>query len=134
MHNKTKFWRILVMVVKWCHRANGLLIELMWKIIYSFKDQDKLFHSLKSSLKNNVCNGNDLSLHFVPNGQPIPKATDTLLPVITGDKNCQTLSFNWKKYQEHLKTKVLGQVMFYTDVITSTQTVFDGWVFDIQRY
>lgn len=89
-------------------------------------DQDKLFHSLKSSLKNNVCNGNDLSLHFVPNGQPIPKATDTLLPVITGDKKCQTLSFNWKKYQEHLKTKVLGQVMFYTDVITSTQTVFDG--------
>lgn len=106
-----------------------MVIELNCNVEFTlFKDQDKLFCSLKSNLKNNVCNGKDLSLHFVPNGQPIPKATDTLLPVITGDKNFLTLSFNWKKYQEHLKTKVLGQVMFYTDVITSTQTVFDGWV------
>ena len=27
MHKKTKFWRILVVVVKWRHRANGLLSE-----------------------------------------------------------------------------------------------------------
>ena len=85
-------------------------------------------YSLGPSLENNVCKGQDLSLHFVPNGKPIPKTTETILPVIRGHENYNSISFDWKKYQEHLQTKVLGHTVFYTDVITSTQTVFDGYV------
>lgn len=89
-------------------------------------DELKLMYSLGPSLENNVFKGKDLSLHFVPNGKPIPKTTETILPVIRGHENYNSISFDWKKYQEHLQTKVLGHTVFYTDVITSTQTVFDG--------
>lgn len=63
------------------------------------------------------------------NGETIPKATEKTLPVVTREDNIKTVSFDWKKYQENLLTKVLGHVVFYSDVITSTQTVFDGLVF-----
>ncbi|XP_078375574.1 biotin--protein ligase-like [Oculina patagonica] len=89
-------------------------------------DKQKLFHSLRSSLKEGVCHGKELSLHFVPNGETIPKTTDKTSPVVSGEDDIKDVSFDWKKYQDHLQTKVLGQMVFYTDVITSTQTVFDG--------
>ena len=57
-----------------------------------------------------------------------------LLPVITGVEDYQAISFDWTKYKEHLQTKVLGHVVFYTDVITSTQTVFDGLVNGLHHY
>lgn len=93
------------------------------------KDKEKLFQSLRTSLDKDICSGKDLSLHFVTNGETIPKATEKTLPVVTREDNIKTVSFDWKKYQENLLTKVLGHVVFYSDVITSTQTVFDGLVF-----
>lgn len=92
----------------------------------SLLDKQKLFHSLRSSLKEGVCHGKELSLHFVPNGETIPKTTEKTSPVVSGEDDIKDVSFDWKKYQDHLQTKVLGQMVFYTDVITSTQTVFDG--------
>ena len=80
-------------------------------------------------LDENICSGKDLSLHFVPSGETIPKATEKTLPVVSREDNIETVSFDWKKYQENLLTKVLGHMVFYSDVITSTQTVFDGLVF-----
>ena len=65
----------------------------------------------------------------MPNGETVPKATEKTLPVVTREDNIKAVSFDWKKYQENLLTKVLGRMVFYTDVITSTQTVFDGLVF-----
>ena len=93
------------------------------------KDKEKLFHSLRTSLNENICSGKDLSLHFVPNGETIPKATEKILPVDTREDNIKTVSFDWKKYHKNLVTTVLGHMVLYTDVITSTQTVFDGLVF-----
>ena len=67
-------------------------------------------------------------MHFVPSGGTIPKATENMLPVISEEDNIKAVSFDWKKYQDYLQTKVLGHMVFYTDVITSTQEVFDGLV------
>ena len=95
-------------------------------LFLSLKDEQKLFRSLRSRLKDDIFEGKDLSLHFLPSGQTIPRTTEMMLPVITGVEDDQAISFDWTTYQEHLQTKVLGHVVFYTDVITSTQTVFDG--------
>ena len=64
----------------------------------------------------------------MPSGETVPKATEKTLPVISGEDDIEAVSFDWKKYQDQLQTKVLGHVVFYTDVITSTQEVFDGLV------
>lgn len=89
-------------------------------------DEQKLLQSLRPSLENGICKGKDLSLHFVSSERPIPKTSETLLPVITGDQNSQSVSFDWTKYLECLQTKVLGHILLYAEVITSTQTVLDG--------
>lgn len=64
----------------------------------------------------------------MPNGETIPKATERTLPVVTREDNIKAVSFHWKNYQDNLLTKVLGHMVLYSDVITSTQTVFDGLV------
>jgi len=102
------------------------IIKLNMLLFLSLKDEQKLFRSLRSRLKDDIFEGKDLSLHFLPSGQTIPLTTEMMLPIITGVEDDQAISFDWTTYQEHLQTKVLGHVVFYTDVITSTQTVFDG--------
>ena len=88
--------------------------------------------SLRSSLEEGICKGNQLSLHFVASDkESIPKATEEKFPVISGEENLKAVSFNWNNYQKCLETNVLSQMVFYADVITSTQTVFDGSVFTI---
>ncbi|XP_015759957.1 PREDICTED: biotin--protein ligase-like [Acropora digitifera] len=86
----------------------------------------RLIQSLRTRFGGRVCKGKDLSLHFVPDKECIPKSTENLLPVIIGDQNSKLVSFDWKKYMECLQTKVLGHILLYTEVITSTQVVLDG--------
>lgn len=101
-------------------------------VSYNLKDKQKLMQSLRLLLEDGICKGNQLSLHFVASDEMhIPNVTEEKLPVICHEENSKAVSFNWSTYQKYLKTKVLGKVVFYTDVITSTQTIFDGLVFVI---
>ena len=75
-----------------------------------------------------------MSLYFACFGDNTPNASEKLLPIITAADNSIELPFNWGSYHDQLQTKVLGNVMFYTSVITSTQTVFDGLVFFLVNY
>lgn len=49
------------------------------------------------------------------------------IPVLTSKVPSE--SFNTEEYFHNLKTQTLGQVLFYTDVVTSTMSIFDGWMF-----
>ncbi|XP_074626123.1 biotin--protein ligase-like isoform X3 [Acropora palmata] len=89
-------------------------------------DKQRLLQSLRTRFGGRVCKGKDLSLYFVPDKECIPKTTENLLPVVIGDQNSKLVSFDWKKYMECLQTKVLGHILLYTEVITSTQVVLDG--------
>ncbi|XP_022803242.1 biotin--protein ligase-like [Stylophora pistillata] len=91
------------------------------------QDKKRLMQSLRSSLEEGICKGNQLSLHFGASDEMyIPNATEEKLPVICQGENSKAVTFNWSTYQKCLSTKVLGKVVLYTDIITSTQTVFDG--------
>ncbi|XP_059177062.1 biotin--protein ligase-like [Physella acuta] len=58
--------------------------------------------------------------------------TSSLLPVMTSTEcDVKTKYFDLTDYWMNLKTSVLGQVVFYTDVITTTMTVFEGLLFSI---
>lgn len=94
--------------------------------MYLMAQNMRLIQSLRTRFGGRVCKGKDLSLHFVPDKECIPKTTENLLPVIIGDQNSKLVSFDWKKYMECLQTKVLGHILLYTEVITSTQVVLDG--------
>ena len=78
-------------------------------------------------MKEGICRGKDLSLHFVYRGEVIPEATRDVLPVIVGGTEILgNVFFDWQKYTSHLYTRVLGKLLLYSSVISSTQLVFDG--------
>jgi len=122
---KSMLSQILELLGLSCQPANTPELTPVF-LLAGKSDEQKLFRSLRSRLKDDIFEGKDLSLHFLPSGQTIPLTTEMMLPVITGVEDDQAILFDWTTYQEHLQTKVLGHVVFYTDVITSTQTVFDG--------
>jgi hypothetical protein len=79
--------------------------------------------SIEDLLTGNYFKGNNISILFTENKDtPI---SDYNFPVITNGKPDQ-VSFSLSLYKEHLKTKHLGQLVIYTEVITSTQTILNG--------
>ena len=84
--------------------------------------------SLQPVLKEGICKGSELSLQFVTEKETLPQASRDILPIIINGSATPsgTVAFYWQRYQTHLRTKVLGKILLYSEVITSTQAVFDG--------
>ena len=53
--------------------------------------------------------------------------SDFDFPVVT-NANADQVLFSILLYKKHLKTKHLGQLVIYTEVITSTQTILNRLV------
>ncbi|XP_013082754.2 biotin--protein ligase-like [Biomphalaria glabrata] len=92
--------------------------------------KESFLNSIKHRLRDEVLKSKNISLKFVDNyGQ---ETTPSLLPVITSVHcDIQTQFFRLSEYWQNLKTSTLGQVVFYTDVIPTTMTVFDGLIFSV---
>ncbi|KAH9508968.1 hypothetical protein Btru_048417 [Bulinus truncatus] len=93
--------------------------------------KESFLDSFKHRLRDeNTLKSKNISLKFIYNGPH--EASPSLLPVVTGvDCDVPTQFFQLSEYWQNLRTSVLGQVVFYTDVITTTMTVFDGLIFSI---
>lgn len=83
-------------------------------------------NTLHQHLSDGICKGKQVSLLLCDKSttQTIPMATEDMLPVTT-DQGRQC-GFDWVTYKEHLNTNTLGQMIMYTDVIQSTQTLLEG--------
>ncbi|KAK7494550.1 hypothetical protein BaRGS_00014203 [Batillaria attramentaria] len=99
-----------------------------------------LLDTVASRMKKGVIKSRSLSLQFVQDASAAPSATPDLLPVVIqtevltkGDAASteHIQYFEPEVYWQHLSTSVLGQVVFYTDVIPTTMTVFEGLQFSI---
>ncbi|BFZ09694.1 hypothetical protein BsWGS_12734 [Bradybaena similaris] len=96
--------------------------------------KESFLESLKHRLKDSTLRSQKMSLKFVQSSTP-KEATSTLLPVVTDlEYDTHTEYFNPQAYWRHLDTHTLGQLLFYTDVITSTMPVFDGLQFSIPEH
>ncbi|CAG5120576.1 unnamed protein product [Candidula unifasciata] len=94
--------------------------------------KESFLESFKHRLKDNILRSQKLNLKFLPSSPTQAESTPTLLPVVTDfEYDAHTEYFNPQTYWKHLNTLTLGQVLFYTDVITSTMPVFDGLQFSI---
>lgn len=102
-----------------------------------------LLDSLAGRMKQGVIKSRSLSLHFVQEAAPVPAASSEVLPVLTSPSVSSSQSpadpeppqfFQPEVYWKHLSTSVLGQVVFYTDVIPTTMTVFEGLQFSVPEH
>lgn len=81
-----------------------------------------------------VLRSQHFNLAFLENNDPTVQVSPDLLPVITSKTtphNHLLKGFAEHDYWHHLDTIKLGQVVLYTDVITSTMHVFDGMLFSL---
>lgn len=101
--------------------------------------KDSLLNSLGSRMKQGTIKSRSLSLHFVPDACSVSPISTEVLPVVTQSKldsgkaasDEHVQFFQPEIYWQYLTTSVLGQVVFYTDVIPTTMTVFEGIQFSI---
>ncbi|KAK3712530.1 hypothetical protein RRG08_002859 [Elysia crispata] len=84
--------------------------------------------------KESVLQSQHLNLTFLEKVDVSKQVSPNLLPVITADDSVDKRLLNGfaeKDYWRHLETTRLGQIVLYTDVITSTMHVFDGMLFSL---
>lgn len=86
-------------------------------------------HSIQYKLKDGRLASKSVSLDFVESLADIKEEiTPEILPVVIGNKisDQQIKYFDLQNYWKNLKSKVLGQVLMYADVVPTTQTLMDG--------
>ncbi|GFS17509.1 biotin-protein ligase [Elysia marginata] len=84
--------------------------------------------------KESVLRSQNFSLTFLENAASITQVSPNVLPVITSETSSDIRlleGFAEQDYWRNLDTTKLGQVVLYTDVITSTMHVFDGMLFSL---
>ena len=88
--------------------------------------REKLFDCLKSRLRGGLLRSKEISLKFVNAEEDVGDSlTEEVLPVIK-QPDTHKFNFNVDCYRENLKSKTLGNTVFYTPVIKTTMTLFDG--------
>lgn len=64
-----------------------------------------------------------LTLKFLPSEEKNITVTEDVMPVIVNGN--RKINFNESVYWKNLSTKRLGNTVFYTEVISTTMTVFE---------
>ncbi|XP_072901022.1 biotin--protein ligase [Hemitrygon akajei] len=76
--------------------------------------------------KEGVLKSPKVSLKAVTKWQPGLEASPSCLPLITESHTFSSEYFDLKIYCENLQTQLLGQLIFFSEVIPTTMDVFDG--------
>ena len=91
---------------------------------------EKFCRSIDSRLRDGVLKSRSLSLQFIQGAKDVREpVSGDLLPVITdyNSTTTESVTFSFDEYSKNLNTKVLGNVLFYAEVIKSTMDVFDRY-------
>ena len=91
--------------------------------------KSKLLESIQPRLQGGRLRSGEVTLCFVTDSKDIDtrdiETTSANVPVVTSP-NPGDYHFNLEQYEKNLQTEVLGQVILYADVVTSTMTMFEG--------
>ncbi|XP_033635393.1 biotin--protein ligase-like [Asterias rubens] len=87
--------------------------------------------SIKPILKENKLPSSYVTMQFSPNPTGITTVTPDLLPIITGLMSPPEGTFNFAVYKKNLTSKTCGNVVLYTEVVPTTMTLFESFMFKV---
>ena len=89
--------------------------------------KEQLLKSALPRLQDGVLRSRKISLHFVDDASLLVTGTSPgkAIPLLTSPNSDVACAFNAAEYASWLNTKVLGQVVMYTDVAETTMTLID---------
>jgi len=101
------------------------------------KIKSQFINSVQPRLKNSRLISKDVTLHFcrhnnvqsnVVAGNVIPLITDVS---VDDDDAVSVGGFDFVTYRRSLQTSVLGNTMMFSEIVTTTMTLFDGYVLSL---
>ncbi|KAK6183061.1 hypothetical protein SNE40_010610 [Patella caerulea] len=92
--------------------------------------KDSFLKCFERAAKNKSVKGKSVTLQLVGDESTL-KPTDTHLPLIATSKTREFKYFASDVYWKNLTSSCLGQVLIYTDVIPTTMSLFDGFMFSV---
>ncbi|XP_071956802.1 biotin--protein ligase-like [Antedon mediterranea] len=97
----------------------------------SGRAQDSFLNTVKGRLKEGCLHSRLSTLQFVDTFLLDKEIDSECIPVIT--THPKAVNFDMEAYQNHLHTKVLGNVVLYSEVIPTTMTLFEGFMFQVEE-
>lgn len=98
----------------------------LYEVFVIQKSKQQFFKSLSSRLKDGHLVSKDVTLQFITDDCSLSAVniTNSVIPVITDAQRISIL-FDFTVYKANLKTKLIGNIMFYADVITTTMNLIE---------
>lgn len=69
---------------------------------------------------------NKISLKFVLSGDNGIEVTPSYVPVVTETEAFSSENFSLEQYKQNLHTQILGKVVFFVEVASTTMSLLDG--------
>lgn len=98
----------------------------------SSKSKQQFLKSLSSRLNDGHLVSKDVTLQFITDDCSLSaiNVTNSVIPIITDAQRISIL-FDFAVYKANLKTKLIGNVMFYADVIATTMNLIESLMFSL---
>ncbi|XP_072036707.1 biotin--protein ligase-like isoform X2 [Amphiura filiformis] len=99
---------------------------------YVLGESKKFVDALQPDLKDGKLPGKTVTLEFCPSTSDIKQeVTPDLLPLVYNETPSHDVPFDMVVYQANLETQVLGNLVLYAEVLPTTMTVFEGFLFKV---
>ncbi|XP_029658335.1 biotin--protein ligase [Octopus sinensis] len=96
--------------------------------------EKQLLDSLASRLKDGTLKSSEVSLTFVRNLEVLNSAASAVnLPVVISDDTYHPRYFNAKKYWDNLHSAVLGNAIFFVEVVPSTMPLLNQMLISVPK-
>ncbi|KAJ8026735.1 Biotin--protein ligase [Holothuria leucospilota] len=94
----------------------------------------RVFHdSIKSHLKKDTLQASPVSLYFTSNIAEAQKKVSADLLTVVSDTAPSPSSFDVDIYKKNLKSRVLGNLLMYVEVVPTTMTLFESFMLKVPK-
>jgi len=114
---------LLILATPIFKRAEGYYSA---NVLFFQSIKDKLLNSLQARIQNGKLRSGAVTLQFVSKASEVPKDLGSDRVAVMTSPDVKDHHFTFAQYTDNLKTKTLGKVVMYADVVSSTMDMFDG--------
>ncbi|GAB1604785.1 biotin--protein ligase-like [Argonauta hians] len=96
--------------------------------------EKQLMNSLASRLRDGTLKSSEVCLTFVRNLEVLKSAANAVhIPVVTNDETYNPRYFNAKRYWDNLHSNVLGNAVFFVEVVPSTMPLLNQMLISVPK-
>ncbi|XP_033111673.1 biotin--protein ligase-like [Anneissia japonica] len=115
-----------------CAVDSALPLSPSYLLAQSERTKKSFLNSIEGQLREGLLKSRLTNLQFVKDFPSDQEPDPECIPVITTEVSNAT-TFDMDAYWSHLHTKVLGNVVLYSEVVPTTMSLFEGFMFHVDN-